>query len=242
MRVESGEWRVECFTIHSPPFQFIIVHCLKGGLYKRMSEENTLLVSHTENSTELLGPYRRFVIWVHGCCFDCEGCLAENTKYGSYTAWKIQELAETIASCDVEGITVSGGEPFLQANALYAMLRQLQSLKEMGVIIYTGFTLEELRRKDDCNRLLSMTDLLIDGRYVRELDDGRAYIGSSNQRLHYLSDRYKTVGQVYYAAAKRRAEIKFTANQAVLIGVPSKGVLDVWQKIKEKAGGMSGDF
>ena len=211
-------------------------------MYKKMSVEEKILISHTEKNTDLLGPYRRFVIWVHGCCFDCEGCLAESTKNGAYTETDIRDLAEDILSSETEGITISGGEPFLQARALFGLITLLKKIKDIGVIIYSGFTLEELQKDDDSRNLLSVTDILIDGRYIKELDDGRAYIGSSNQRLHYLSDRYKEVGKTYYSAEKRRAEIKFTLDKAVLIGVPSKNVLEVWRKVKEKSGGDICDF
>ena len=207
-----------------------------------MSQDGRILISHTEKNTDLLGPYRRFVIWVHGCCFDCEGCLAESTKNGAYTETDIKELAQEILMSDTEGITISGGEPFLQAKTLFELITLLKSIKDIGVIIYSGFTLEELQKDNDSQNLLTVTDILIDGRYIKELDDGRAYIGSSNQHLYYLSDRYKAVGQEYYSAQKRRAEIKFTLDKAVLIGVPSKNVLEVWQKVKEKSGGDICDF
>ena len=207
-----------------------------------MSEDSKILISHTEKNTDLLGPYRRFVIWVHGCCFDCEGCLAESTKNGAYTETDIKELAQEILSSETEGITISGGEPFLQAKALFELVSLLKSIKDIGVIIYSGFTLEELQENEENRDLLTVTDILIDGRYIKELDDGKAYIGSSNQHLYYLSDRYKDIGQEYYSADKRRAEIKFTLDKAVLIGVPSKNVLNVWQKVKEKSGGDICDF
>ena len=207
-----------------------------------MSEDSKILISHTEKNTDLLGPYRRFVIWVHGCCFDCEGCLAESTKNGAYTETDIKELAKEILSSETEGITISGGEPFLQAKALFELVSLLKSIKDIGVIIYSGFTLEELQENEENRDLLTVTDILIDGRYMKELDDGKAYIGSSNQHLYYLSDRYKDIGQEYYSADKRRAEIKFTLDKAVLIGVPSKNVLNVWQKVKEKSGGDICDF
>ena len=211
-------------------------------LCKQLPSDSKILISHTEKNTDLLGPYRRFVIWVHGCCFDCEGCLAENTKNGAYTEMNIKDLAQEILMGDTEGITISGGEPFLQAKALFELVSLLKSIKDIGVIIYSGFTLEELQENDENKNLLRVTDILIDGRYIKELDDGRAYIGSSNQRLHYLSDRYKNIGQEYYSEKKRRAEIKFTLDKAVLIGVPSKNVLEVWQKVKEKSGGEICDF
>lgn len=114
--------------------------------------------------------------------------------------------------------------------------------RDIGVIVYTGFTLDELKHDDEKTSFLPYIDVLIDGRYIKELDNNRAYIGSSNQVIHYLSPRYKTIGQTYYAAKKRRAEIKLTGTQAILIGVPSHNVLKTWQDIKEKSGGMRNDF
>lgn len=205
-------------------------------------KELKLKISHTEAHTDLLGPGDRFVVWVHGCCFDCEGCLALNTRFGAYQEVTVHDLAERIKNSGCDGITVSGGEPFLQAEALGELVRNVQAERDIGVIIYSGFTLEELRDRGEFTGLLSMTDILIDGRYEKNLDDGRAYIGSSNQRLFYLTDRYKKCGEIYYAAEKRRAKIKFSADRVTLIGVPSAGVLKIWNEIKAKNGGAANDF
>ena len=190
-------------------------------------EKSVLRVSHIEESTDLLGPYNRFVIWTHGCCFDCEGCLATNTKAGSYQETNIWELADIIAQSSCEGITASGGEPFLQASALLELIRTVKAERDIGVIVYSGFTIDEIKSDKEKSNLLSVIDVLIDGKYIKELDDGRAYVGSSNQVIHYLTSRYRTVGEKYYSQKKRMAEIKLTPSQAVLIGVPSKNVLKV---------------
>lgn len=204
-----------------------------------MYENTVLKISHVERSTRLLGPFDRFVIWVHGCCFDCAGCLAENTKNGSYQELSAPRLAREILDSGCEGITISGGEPFLQAPALVCLIEAVRRERDVGVIVYSGFTLEELRADEEKAPLLYVIDVLIDGRYVQELDVGRPYIGSSNQRIHYLSPRYAEVGPAYYVpAGKRRAEIKFTNDQVVLIGVPSKNVLRIWEDVKEKSGGI----
>lgn len=207
-----------------------------------MYENSIIRISHVEKDTTLLGPYNRFVIWVHGCCFDCEGCLATNTKNGSYEEIEVNALAQLIASSACEGITISGGEPFLQSTALLNLIRRVKEFRDIGVIVYSGFTLAEIKQDKVMSALLSDIDILIDGRYVKELDDNRAYVGSSNQMIHYLSSRYTNAGKTYYAAEKRRAEIKITANQAILIGVPSHNVLKTWQDIKDKSGGMKNDF
>ena len=199
-------------------------------------------VSHVEESTDLLGPYNRFVIWVYGCCFDCEGCLAENTQNGTYEEVETDALAKRIAKSSCEGITISGGEPFLQSNALLNLIIKIKEQRDIGVIVYSGFTLDELEQDDEMSLLLPNIDILIDGRYIKELDDNRPYVGSSNQIIHYLSSRYTNIGKEYYGANKRRAEIKLSGTQAILIGVPSRNVLKIWQDIKEKSGGMNNDF
>lgn len=184
-----------------------------------------------------MGPYERFIIWVHGCCFDCEGCLAINTRLGAYKEIFIDDLAGEIIKSSCEGITISGGEPFLQARELQSLIRIIKETRDVGVIVYSGFTLDEIKADESKSPLLNEIDILIDGRYEKDLDDGRAYVGSSNQIIHYLTERYKTIGQEYYAATKRKAEIKFTSSQAILIGVPSREVLSLWRSLKSKGNG-----
>lgn len=103
-------------------------------------------------------------------------------------------IAAEIVFSRPDGITISGGEPFLQAAELADMLRKVADLsgEKPGVIIYTGYTLEELETLPGAQELLALTDILIDGPYIRELDDGKSLRGSSNQRVHFLSDRYDT--------------------------------------------------
>ena len=122
------------------------------------------------------------------------------------------------------------------------MINRVKRHRDIGVIIYTGFTIDELKQSEGKMDLLSVIDVLIDGRYIKELDDNRAYVGSSNQVIHYISSRYESIGKDYYSASKRRAEIKLTGTHAVLIGVPSHNVLTAWQELKDLGGGNSNDF
>jgi len=219
-----------------------VVELLEMKSIEKTLCENILEISHFEENTTLLGPLSRFVIWVYGCCFDCDGCMAERSRRGAKKNVNIQELSELILSSNAEGITISGGEPFLQSKALSELIFSVRNKKDIGVIVYSGYTLEEIEKNDEFKELLSSIDLLIDGRYEKELDDGRAYVGSSNQVLHYLTDRYAETGKAYYSADKRRAEIKLTPDHAFLIGVPSAGVLKAWKEILQKAGGTIYDF
>lgn len=203
---------------------------------------HNLVISHFEKNTDLLGPYSRFVIWVHGCCFNCKGCLADDTKTGNGRQISIEELGDIILAQDIEGITISGGEPFLQAQPLSALISYIRKNKDLGVIIYTGFLFNDIIKDETKFPLLKQADILIDGRYEQDKDDGRAYIGSSNQKLYLLTDRYKNVAEEYYSAKKRRAEIKITKDQVILVGVPSGNVLSVWEDLKKKARGNIDDF
>ena len=143
--------------------------------------------------TDVLGPGTRFVVWVQGCPFDCKGCTSPYGRdFAEKTLVDPAALATRIVGTQrIAGITVSGGEPMLQASALAAMLGAVaEERPELDVLVYTGFRIEELDR-DETRPLLALTDLLIDGRYVEELNDDVGIRGSSNQRFHYLTDRLK---------------------------------------------------
>lgn len=93
------------------------------------------------------------------------------------------------ATPDVEGITISGGEPFQQASAVAELC---EAVRDTGgsVMLFTGFDLDELTDADH-RRVLASADILVAGRYDRAQPAGGAgWRGSSNQRVHFLSTRY----------------------------------------------------
>lgn len=197
--------------------------------------------SHYVLSTNVLGPYRRSALWVHGCCFDCDGCIAKEMNLQASNYIDVQELVTIFAGNeDTEGITISGGEPFLQATALADLIEGIKKERDYGVIVYTGFLMDELKVKADkeIERLLSKIDIIIEGRYQKELDDGLPYRGSSNQRIVLLTDRYRDVYEQYYFSSKKRdIEIKLDEGHAYLIGVPSELGLKTWRELKKRAEG-----
>lgn len=202
-----------------------------------MKQEQALKISHLAQGTQVLGPGNRAVIWVHGCCFSCPGCLAERYKTGAFTDYSPQALADWYLSIpDAQGLTVSGGEPMLQARLLAQTIRLIRAQRDTGVIIYTGFTYEDLLEKAKSDpgigALLDCTDLLIDGPYLQQLDDGGPYRGSSNQRLLPFTDRYLSDINEYYSASKgRQIEIHFASAEATMIGVPDRDQLTIWRKM-----------
>ena len=198
-------------------------------------------ISHYVLNTNVLGPFDRSALWVHGCCFHCDGCIASDMNSQPSNYVQTDKLAEIFSGVQgTEGITISGGEPFLQAASLSRMIREIRKNRDYGVIVYTGFLLEELRKNQDAGvqELLNLTDLVIEGRYQKELDDGMPYRGSSNQKILLLSDRYREVYQDYYFTKKTRdIEIQLKESQVFLVGVPSKRGLDTWRDLKKRAEG-----
>ena len=203
-----------------------------------ISRKEVLRISHYILQTKVLGPFLRSALWVSGCPFQCEGCLAKEMNERAPVCADTSRLAELFATVQgTEGITISGGEPFEQAQALAKLLKQIRAKRDYGVIIYTGYTIEELQEKKEAGirDLLSQTDLLIDGRYQISLDDGQAYRGSSNQRILPLSDRNRDVWEPYYhTKEKRKMEIRVENGKLYMIGVPSENGLNTWRELRQK--------
>lgn len=179
--------------------------------------------------TQAEGPGRRYAVWLQGCPLRCPGCC--NPEYlpaqgGTLVA--VEVLAERIAAtAGIEGVTLLGGEPFAQAEASARLLAQVRATG-LTTMVFTGYTLQELAAIPAANELLAVTDLLVDGRYVAELPDThRRWIGSTNQQLHFLSDRYQPDDSVF--TEPDTVEIRLQAGQLTINGRP-------WGKWRPGAG------
>ena len=191
------------------------------------SKNDVLNIHQLLPNITTLGPYTRYAIWVQGCCRQCPGCIAPDAQDpdGGRTM-KVDDLVRKILRySDHEGLTISGGEPFLQAPALCLVIDRIREERDCGVIIYTGFTLEELQgdqAPEGALELLKRTDLLIDGPYIRELNDDASLRGSSNQRIIPLTDRYKDQLNMYGVPGERKTDVRWTEDGFFISGVPSK--------------------
>ena len=141
------------------------------------------------------GPGERFVIWTQGCKRNCPGCFNPETHVVSGVGQELDEqqiIALIPKNC--RAITVSGGEPFDQAEGLSRLL-QLAKKESYEVLVYTGYTLEELRnmslesKKEAVAQSLELIDILIDGPYEKNLPSVHQWTGSGNQKVHFLSQR-----------------------------------------------------
>jgi anaerobic ribonucleoside-triphosphate reductase activating protein len=162
--------------------------------------------------TEAEGPGRRFALWVQGCLLQCPGCC--NPQMFDFSPRTIieadnvfQHVLRAKAVHGIEGVTLLGGEPMLQAQGL-SRLAFLCRENDVSVMVFTGYNLDDLRggQLPGVTELVAYTDILVDGPYIRELPDReRRWTGSRNQRFRYLTDRYPTGLEA--AATHRDCEI-----------------------------------
>jgi anaerobic ribonucleoside-triphosphate reductase activating protein len=148
-----------------------------------------LRVARIYHGSMVDGPGRRSVVQLQGCPIRCPGCYVPETHDpAAGVALGVADVAAALLDLAGEprdGITVLGGEPFSQPQGLAALLRELKR-RGIHTVVYTGYTLELLARREDpdVREALRLTDLLIDGPFVRSLaaSAGR-WRGSRNQRL-----------------------------------------------------------
>lgn len=141
-----------------------------------------------------LGPGERVCLWLQGCLRNCPGCISPELQPAAGPEVAVEMLADilirTARRGNCGGLTISGGEPFLQAPELLRLLALVRN-GFRDVLVYTGYTLEELRggacgpAGRDC---LTYIDVLIDGPYLQELNRPDCVLrGSENQIIHYLN-------------------------------------------------------
>jgi len=181
------------------------------------------LLNACRTGTRALGPGLRYVIWVQGCPFSCPGCITpEGREIEAKLMTTSESVAEDILSRPyIVGLTVSGGEPFLQSASLSDLIRRIRTVRpNFNVIIFTGYRLEHLTWHD-AEDLLSLADVVIDGQYREDLDDGIGLRGSSNQRILFLSDRLTSYKDEMEKGCRRR-DIEIRGAETLFIGIPDK--------------------
>jgi anaerobic ribonucleoside-triphosphate reductase activating protein len=150
------------------------------------------------------GPGIRYVIFTQGCPHKCKGCHNPQTHdINSGTYVKIDKIIEDINKNPLlKGITISGGEPFLQASQISKLISKIDRNK-LDVIVYTGFEYEYLKNNSNENNgfesLLEKADILIDGKFdITKKSDILPFRGSTNQRSIDCKKSIETGSTILY--------------------------------------------
>jgi anaerobic ribonucleoside-triphosphate reductase activating protein len=194
-----------------------------------------LQVAQTVPCTEAEGPGRRFALWFQGCPLRCPGCC--NPEMLPFAGGTRLSLAEVVAAVEeaarvdgVEGITLLGGEPLAHAAGAAALAREVRK-RGRSVMVFSGYTLEEARRLPDpaVADLLALTDILVDGPYLREQPETRRrWIGSANQQIHFLSERYRADDPRWLLP--NTLEVRLRGLEVTVNGFPARSAVGLWRR------------
>lgn len=139
------------------------------------------------------GPGPRFVLWLQGCTLKCPGCFNPQTHPPEHgTIYSPTDLLHQIskAGSTIEGVTITGGEPLLQLPEVTLLVNQVKETTNLSIILFTGYTWDEIQIIPGINSLLPVVDVLIAGRYQKTKRLAVGLVGSSNKTVHYLTTRY----------------------------------------------------
>lgn len=184
-------------------------------------------VSRLHFPIRALGPGRRIGLWLQGCTLRCAGCMSRDTWAKAKRLTPVHELLARMSPWffEADGITISGGEPFDQPQALATILAGIGERFGQPVMVYTGHSIEHLRQS-----LISLDgiDVLISGPYDEDRP-GALLRGSDNQRVDCLT----AAGAALWRQAEEEAAAGKPRLDAILdddgglwfAGVPAKGDL-----------------
>lgn len=187
-----------------------------------------------------LGPGQRVGVWFQGCSIRCPGCLSLDTWAPGRGSTTVAAVFDAIAPHlhEADGLTVSGGEPFDQPEALRVLLEGWRASHNGDVLVYSGQSLEALHAA--LPALEGLVDAIVADPFDAGAGDGLALRGSDNQRLVPLSDlgslRFGPL--VAAAAGGRTLDVSFDegCGAAFLAGIPRRGDLDRLRALLATAG------
>lgn len=199
-----------------------------------------LALSRVHFPVTTLGPGRRLGLWFQGCSIRCPGCISSDTWAKTVADVDVQELLERIhpwiQECD--GVTISGGEPFEQPDALARILAGIRKVSKANILVYSGVALEDLLQHHVVEA--GLIDCLISDPFDVKAGHKKHLRGSDNQRMTCLTQ----LGRDVFGALDRRAtdddrclDVMFDADGTVwLTGIPNRGDLQRLKLLLESQG------
>jgi anaerobic ribonucleoside-triphosphate reductase activating protein len=190
-----------------------------------------LFLSRLHFPVTTLGPGRRAGIWFQGCSLHCPGCISTDTWIHERGQTTVADVIQTISPWlhEADGVTISGGEPFEQLEALEALLIALR--EEIGpdkdVLVYSGHTWEKISRR--LSTWAGLADALISDPFVRSGSQTFVWRGSDNQRLHLLTElgrkRYSDSRHALRETLPKALDVFFDGDTVWMAGIPEAGSL-----------------
>lgn len=136
-----------------------------------------------ETSNYVNGNGNRYVLWLQGCNLGCSGCWNQQTwSFENNILKSVDEVFDEIMNLKetLDGITFSGGEPFLQSLELSILAQKIKENTELSIQIFSGYEIDELAKPED-KKLLTYTDILVAGRFDEKKEN-------NNQKVYRLNE------------------------------------------------------
>lgn len=197
-------------------------------------------VSRIHFPVTTLGPGRRLGIWFQGCSIRCPGCISMDTWVEGRGNTTVEEVVNSIIPwiSKADGITISGGEPFDQPDALLELTARIRSKTEADILVFTGYPWASIR--DMIGASPATIDALVTGPFDFEEKQTLALRGSDNQELHFITEK----GGARFATFERRAherdrsvDVMFDENGDVwFAGIPARNDFRRLQELLESNG------
>lgn len=184
-----------------------------------------MIIGQMISPVHSLGPGERICLWTKGCNKHCEGCISPELQSMDGVQTNENDLAELLCQLAVKnkctGLTISGGDPFEQAEALLRLLQLVRNQFD-DILVYTGYEYRELVAGLTGNagiRCLDYIDVLIDGRYVKALNKPDCVLrGSENQTILYLNEEKRPAYEKYMKQG-RIIETFTHGNSTIITGI-----------------------
>jgi anaerobic ribonucleoside-triphosphate reductase activating protein len=133
-----------------------------------------ILIHKILKCSNVNGPGKRSVVWTQGCSLNCKGCFNRDThNFAPNKEYDIEILARELADFKQKGLTISGGEPLDQAEALLNLIISFRKISRATILLFTGYTLDEIKCDNKKIEVIKNVDAVLSGRYI----EGRIWEG-----------------------------------------------------------------
>lgn len=205
-----------------------------------------LRISRVHHPVTALGPGRRIGIWTQGCAIACPGCASRDTWAAddgrTVAVSTVLDWCAGPDPSDVDGVTISGGEPSEQPEGLTELVAGLDEFRRRygwDVLCFTGVEYEEFVAR--CPRVPALVDALVTGPYRAGEPTDLIWRGSANQRLVPLGERGHERYSRWVDARPERPplQVQVEDDRVWLIGVPRTGDLGrLERQLRERRVGL----
>ena len=176
-----------------------------------------------------LGPGRRLGIWLQGCSIHCKGCIApENQPFDEAFAVQLDNFIDEITPVlnEAAGITISGGEPLDQADALIDFLTKINKRGIDDILLYSGYTKDKIL--SEYPQISELIAALIDGQFIEGAATEDIWKGSENQTLTIFNKKYRENYEAWSRLTKRNFQLIKNETGYYILGIPNQN--DNWKE------------